>query len=95
MHFKERLGNIYGDDTEMIDRITDQLKNKIYLWIAEAKHLDELSFQEYSFKMFGKGLKKNVVLGDPAHEHEDDLKVIFKNSPQSLREIEETTGFWV
>ena len=45
--------------------------------------------------MFGRNLSKNVVLGDPAHEHNDELKVIFKNSPQSLREIEETTGFWV
>ena len=95
MHFKARLENIYGKDTETIERITEQLKNKISLWSVEAKHLNELSFQEYSFKMFGRGLSKNVVLGDPAHEHEDDLKVIFKNSPQSLREIEETTGFWV
>lgn len=95
MHFRERLESIYGEDTETIERIINQLKNKIYLWMTASKNLDELSFQEYSFKMFGKNLSKNVVLGDPAHEHNDELKVIFKNSPQSLREIEETTGFWV
>ena len=95
MHFRNRLNYIYDEDNDTIERIINQLQNKIYLWITESKHLNELSFQEYSFKMFGRNLSKNVVLGDPAHEHNDELKVIFKNSPQSLREIEETTGFWV
>lgn len=40
--------------------------------------------------------EKHVVLGDPAHERLlDDHKPIFKNAPQSLREIEETTAFEV
>ena len=40
--------------------------------------------------------EKNVVLGDPAHEKlPDKSKPVFKNAPQSLRDIEETTAFEV
>ncbi len=33
-----------------------------------------------------------VVLGDPQHKHRG-LSVVYENAPQSLRDIEETTGF--
>lgn len=33
-----------------------------------------------------------VVLGDPQHEHQG-LDVVYENAPQSLRDVEETTGF--
>ena len=39
--------------------------------------------------------KKNVVLGDPFYEHSEEYKAIFNNAPNSLREVEETTLFWV
>ena len=39
--------------------------------------------------------RKNVVLGDPFYEHSDDFEAIFENAPNSLREVEETTMFWV
>ena len=54
--------------------------------------LDRLDFSEYQFK--GK-YEKDVVLGDPVHEAKKELKTVYKNVPQSLREIEQTTGFWV
>jgi len=50
-----------------------------------------LAFVEYPFRK----PQKNVVLGDPSHEHDPFLKVVYKNAPQSLREVEETTGFEV
>jgi len=50
-----------------------------------------LAFVEYPFRK----PQKNVVLGDPFHEHDPSLKVVYKNAPQSLREVEETTGFEV
>jgi len=52
---------------------------------------DEIVFVEYS--QFRKP-EKNVVLGDPQHE-KAGLKVVYKDAPQSLREVEETTGFEV
>jgi len=36
--------------------------------------------------------KEPVVLGDPQHEHAG-LDVVYENAPQSLRDVEETTGF--
>lgn len=42
-----------------------------------------------------KKAENHVVLGDPAHERRPTLKTIFKNAPQSLRDIEETTAFEV
>ena len=53
---------------------------------------DPMEFVEYPFRR----PEKSVVLGDPLHEHHKPrLKVVYKNAPQSLREIEETTGFEV
>ena len=42
-----------------------------------------------------KKAENHVVLGDPAHERRPTLKTVFKNAPQSLRDIEETTAFEV
>ena len=39
--------------------------------------------------------KKSVVLGDSGHNHNKNLKVVYKNAPQSLRDVEETIEFWV
>ena len=35
------------------------------------------------------------MLGDPEHEKSEGLEIVYKNAPQSLREIEDTLGFWV
>ena len=37
---------------------------------------------------------QNVVLGSPIHKHKN-LKVVYENAPQSLRDVEETIDFWV
>ena len=39
--------------------------------------------------------RKNVVLGDPFYEHSEEFEAVFKNVPNSLRDVEETTRFWV
>ena len=48
--------------------------------------------------------KKNVVLGDVKHtihnnnpslDKDEELKIVFNNSPKSLRDIDETIKFWV
>ncbi len=57
----------------------------------EIERNGSLAFVEYPHRE----PKKNVVLGDPSHEHYPSLKVVYKNAPQSLREVEETTGFEV
>ncbi|MHA1195196.1 MAG: DISARM system helicase DrmA [Promethearchaeota archaeon] len=77
-----------------VDSIIDYFKSQINRWENIVKNLyngEELDFVEYPFKE----PKKNVVLGDPLHKNYINLKVVYHNAPQSLREIEETTGFEV
>lgn len=52
---------------------------------------NELDFEEYSMS---KAPVRPVVLGDPQHLTAE-LPVVFRNAPQSLREVEPTTGFKV
>jgi hypothetical protein len=52
---------------------------------------DQLDFEEYTLL---KAASKPVVLGDPQHVA-SHLDVVFRNAPQSLREVEPTTGFKV
>jgi hypothetical protein len=78
---KERADNKIKDFEGVIDA-----------WQNIARSVRDLAFVEYhKFRM----PQKNVVLGDPLHEHDPNLKIVYKNAPQSLREIEETTGFGV
>ena len=82
-------------DENKISIILDQLDNLVKKWERIAEYGDQLVFVEYIFKIGkNKKPKKNVVLGDPIHEKSDKLTV-FKNAPQSLREVEDTLGFWV
>ena len=75
-----------------IEKIKDIFKSNIDKWKYLATMDGELHFNEYN--PFHK-LKYNVVLGDLEHYGDDDLEVVYENAPQSLREIEETIGFWV
>ena len=85
-----RLKNC-GFTDEKISEISKTFNRYMDKWKKIAKQDNELRFSEYNpFH----DLKYNVVLGDLAHESED-LEVVYENAPQSLREIEETIGFWV
>jgi len=81
---------------KLIDSIylKNYFKNQFDLWEKTARFVQEeiLAFVEYA--LF-KEPEKHVVLGDPAHEHKKELITVYKNAPQSLRDIEETTGFGV
>lgn len=71
-------------------------KSQFDKWLDASKRLtgkgENLVYNEYSQY---RRAEKNVVLGDPAHERSMELKTVYKNAPQSLREIEETTAFEV
>lgn len=74
------------------DKMISYFKSQIERWmnIARIVGKSDLDFSEYNpFR----DPTKSVVLGDPLHQYKDSkLKVVFKNAPQSLREIEETIG---
>lgn len=91
-HMESRLNYIYKGDATPVSFALKYLKTQIGRWKKIANNVDELKFNEYT--MWHEP-RFNVILGDPQHEHRDDVETVFKNVPQSLREIEETTGFWV
>lgn len=56
-------------------------------WKNIAETAPSLEYVEYD------KADSSVVLGDPRHGKDGNLEVVFPNSPQSLRELEEETGF--
>ena len=71
-------------------------KGEVNKWIETAKRVEKLYYSEKSSQSntFAQ-INKHIVLGDPEHEKKDELDTVYKNSPQSLREVEDTLGFWV
>lgn len=61
-------------------------RSELERWDKIAKAYRDLEYVEYV------AADHPVVLGDLPHEHAGTIAV-FRNSPQSLREVEETTGF--
>ena len=85
------MENINEENEKMV------LKNLEKCWdrwesIADAiEPKIKLNMKEY----YVKKPQQNVVLGTEGHNYKKDLKVVFRNAPQSLRDVEETIDFWV
>ena len=62
-------------------------------WFNIAKTSENLVFSE--ILPYSNNYKHDIVLGDGIHENIDELDVVYENAPISLREIEESTNFWV
>ncbi len=94
-HFiNDRLGKMENVDSDSLKPILKFFENTIEEWKTVANSIeDKKRLQMYEY-YFLKPLQ-NVVLGDTGHENNDNLKVVYSNAPQSLRDIEETIGFWV
>jgi len=69
--------------------VQNDINNKLDSWQSSAIRWTSLVLVEYAV---GRPLSSAVVLGDPQHRHAG-LGVIYEDAPQSLRDIEETTGF--
>jgi Helicase conserved C-terminal domain len=64
------------------------MNSEIDRWQSFASQNNNLKYVEYSFTKLP---QLPVVLGDAQHQHAG-LPVVYKNAPQSLRDIEETIG---
>ena len=85
------IENINGDIVKLVLNNLDKCWND-WEFIAENIETKRL------LKMYEYYIKKpqhHVVLGDEGHKYDKNLKVVFKNAPQSLRDVEETIDFWV
>ncbi|AKB37289.1 Superfamily II DNA and RNA helicase [Methanosarcina siciliae C2J] len=91
--FEERIVELpdnikQGKEVEYVRRYIEGEFDK---WINLAYSSKSFVFNEYN--PYGSP-EKDVILGDPAHRHAKK-NIVFENAPQSLREVEETTGFEV
>lgn len=85
----EARNNAQKSDRRHLD-IRKQLEKAIRRWRDIAEESSNLEWVEYSIPYHE--LSHDVVLGDAAHRYAD-LKTVADMVPQSLRDIEETTGF--
>lgn len=69
--------------------VADEVQQAILNWKQAAELNDDLLLDENTM---AKRPEHPVVLGDPQHAA-SDYQVVYHNAPQSLREIEPTTGF--
>lgn len=72
-------------------QVEEELRAALQRWESLAKQHSQLDYEEYSL---AQAPARPVVLGDPQHLTAQ-LDVVFRNAPQSLREVEPTTGFKV
>lgn len=87
-----RLSRIV-DDRNTINTVVKFFNSQVDRWeyIAQKIRDKVLRFVEYPYRI----PEFSVVLGDPLHEKSPSVEVVYRNAPQSLREVEETTGFEV
>ena len=89
-----RKMKMFKDDEDTIDSILKNLKKCEEDWKEIDEEIEGKSpFEIYEY--YYEKPQKSVVLGDSGHNYDEDLKVVFKNAPQSLRDVEETIDFWV
>lgn len=69
--------------------VYNEIASELDRWETAAKALSSLIYYEPTMI---REPQNPVVLGDPQHE-ERNLPVVFRNSPQSLREVEPTATF--
>ena len=103
-NLKTRLNFIFKGEKNKDDEISKVLsifEKSFDTWVESSneKIIEEGVEKDIDY-FYVKNPKNNrqrryVILGDAFHEHSEGFKAIFANAPTSLREVEETTRFWV
>jgi len=84
-----RKAEIQPISRKPIDDLDLVTKSALDQWQSSAARLGEsLRYEDYSDTY-------SVVLGDPKHEYSTSLQRVYKNAPQSLRDIEDDTTFQI
>jgi len=93
-YIKLRLNSMENINDELVQIVLRNLKKGWKRWEFVADAIEpkrNLMMNEY----YQKKPQQHVVLGSEGHKYNKNLRVVFKNAPQSLRDIEETIDFWV
>lgn len=103
-NLEERLKFIFKEEKnkeEKISKILSIFEKSFNMWVESSnKKIKEddvekdIDYRYAKNPLYPRNFKY-VILGDAFHEHTDGFKAIFTNAPNSLREVEETTRFWV
>ena len=88
-NLNKRLDFIF-DDENHVESILSKFDEAFENWMNNSK--EDIDY----FYSDNPNQHRNAVLGNAYHEHHSDkFKSIYKKVPNSLREVEETTMFWV
>ena len=93
-YIKLRLNSIENINESLVELILRNLDKCWDKWKCTANNIEPervLRMNEY----YTKKPQHHVVLGGEGHKYDKNLKVVFENAPQSLRDVEETIDFWV
>ena len=71
-----------------------EMASELDLWANLARMNPGADIFVYSEPSLNRTPSRHVVLGDPQHRSQG-LEEAFENAPQSLRDVEETTGFQI
>lgn len=91
---KNRLNSMENMDENMVQSVLKSLKKCIKDWQFIANNIEDNQFLKMN-EYYIKKPEQHVVLGDEGHKYNKNLRVVYKNAPQSLRDVEETIDFWV
>ncbi len=86
-HIIDRL-NFIMDNEDELNKIKKSFDSAFWEWKTKT---NEVGFDYTDTR----NKRANVVLGDYYHEYDDEVESIFEKAPNSLREVEESTMFWV
>lgn len=74
------------------DATLSESSSELDRWASLAKQYDDTNRFVYAEAAYSSEPERHVVLGDAQHRSQG-LSEAFENAPQSLREVEDTTGF--
>lgn len=78
-----------------VERVTrDEVLSELDVWATLAKQQPDTNMFVYSEPAFQKAPSRSVILGDAQHSLRG-LPQAYRNTPQSLRDVEDTTSFRV
>ena len=91
-HLNKRLEFIYCENNvvnqDIINEILGEFKKVFEIWVKSSNDGGDYYYKDTMYH-------RDVVLGTDYHEYSDKHKAIYRKAPNSLREVEETTMFWV
>jgi hypothetical protein len=90
----EQRASVQPDGRRPPGGITDQeARSELDRWRSVAAQNNDPNRLVYDEPAINQVPQRHVVLGDGQHQARPDLETVYENAPQSLRDVESTTGF--